>query len=142
MWVLCGGVAKAQTEIPPPHGKGPVVAVISGHMGADYYVQAADQIAALGYDVILLNGNTLESSQGPVLQQTINAVTHAPHGLPGKIGVIGFSLGGAEALSYATQRPDLVSVVIVWYPATNFLKNHIPAFVASVKVPVLIFAGG
>jgi len=130
----------AQTEIPPPQGKGRVVVVISGQSGAERYKAPAEQIAGFGYDVILLDGNDLEGSHGQALREAVQAASTSAHGLPGKVGVVGFSLGGGEALAYATRWPDLVAGVVVWYPATMAIQ-HAADFASGIKVPVLMFAG-
>jgi dienelactone hydrolase len=61
--------------------------------------------------------------------------------LPGKVAVVGFSRGGGSSLTYATQMPELVSAVIVYYPATQHITNP-DNFVSKIKVPTLMFAGG
>ena len=132
--------AKAQQEIPPPQGKGPVVVVVSGAMGAAAYLAPARRIAVLGYDVILVDGNAMKGTQGAALKAVVQNAQNAPHGLPGKVGMVGFSLGGGMALFYASQWPDLVSVIVAWYPATSMIGG-IPVFVSKIKVPVLMFAG-
>ena len=54
--------------------------------------------------------------------------------------MVGFSLGGAAALAYATRLPERVATVVVMYPLTSFIKD--PAdFVGKIKVPVLMLAG-
>lgn len=132
--------ARAQTEYPPPSGKGPVVVVVSGQMGADHYVGPAKQIAALGYDAILIDGNDMAGSHGEAFRAVVQKAQSAAHGMPGKIGVVGFSLGGGVALGYASRWPDLVATVVVWYPATSAFRD-ISAFAHAIKVPVLMFAG-
>jgi len=132
--------AQAQTEIPPPQGKGRVVVVVSGQSGAERYKPAAEQIARLGYDVILLDANDMEGSHGQALKAQIEAAQTAPHALPGKVAMVGFSLGGGETLGYATRWPDLVVGIVLWYPATSLIQ-HIPVFVQGLQVPVLMFAG-
>ncbi len=53
---------------------------------------------------------------------------------------MGFSLGGASALTYATRLPEQVATVVVMYPLTSFIQN--PAdFVGKFRVPVLMLAG-
>jgi len=132
--------AHAQTEIPPPSGKGPVVVMVSGQSGAAHYQPKAQQVAALGYDVVLIDGNAMEGTHGAALHDAVMAAQNEPHGTPGKVAVVGFSLGGGEALAYATRWPDLVTGVIVWYPLTRTIQD--PAtLVAGIKVPVLMFAG-
>ena len=49
----------AQQEFPPPRGKGRVVVVISGHDGAPAYRGVAQEIAQLGYDVVLFDANSI-----------------------------------------------------------------------------------
>jgi dienelactone hydrolase len=63
-----------------------------------------------------------------------------PHALPGKVGLVCLSLGGAICLGFGSMWPDLVAVDIVWYPATSVFHD-IPGFVERVEVPVLMFAG-
>jgi dienelactone hydrolase len=134
------GFAQADTEYPPPSGKGPVVVVVSGQLGAAAYVPEAKQIAGLGYDVVLLDGNSMEGSHGQKLMEAVTNAQSLPHGTAGKVGVVGFSLGGGEALGYASRWPDLVAVVVVFYPATSGFKD-LTAFAGSIKVPVLMLAG-
>jgi dienelactone hydrolase len=130
----------AQSEFPPPQGKGPVVVVVSGQLGAAHYEPPARQIAELGYDVVLLDGNDMEGSHGKALWTAVQAAQKSTHGLPGKVAVVGFSLGGGEALAYASRWPNSVAVVVAWYPATAGI-NDLPNFVRGIKVPVLMFAG-
>jgi dienelactone hydrolase len=132
--------ANAQNEFPPPQGKGPVVVVVSGQLGAPHYAPPARRIAGLGYDVILLDGNAMAGSHGQALMAAIRQAQSAPHGVPGKVAVVGFSLGGGEALFYASRRPDLVSVIVAWYPLTSPIRDA-TSFVAGIKVPSLMFAG-
>ena len=54
--------------------------------------------------------------------------------------MIGCSLGGASALTYAARMPDLVGTVIAQYPDTSFITNP-AAFVGKIQVPTLILAG-
>jgi len=132
--------AAAQKEFPPPQGKGRIVLVASGKSGPSHYEFVSKEIARLGYDVMLFDGNAMEGTNGEGLRTAIAQAKQAPHGLPGKMAIVGFSLGGGMALYYGVQQPDDVAGVVAWYPATNFIKN-IPGWVAKVKVPVLMFAG-
>ncbi len=54
--------------------------------------------------------------------------------------MVGFSMGGGATLSYATQMPELVSAVVVYYPVTYDITNP-DNFVSKIKVPTLMFAG-
>jgi dienelactone hydrolase len=132
--------ARAQAEFPPPQGKGPVVVVVSGQGGATRMQPAAQKIAEFGYDVFLLDGNDIAGGRWQVLMAAIQQAQKSAHGRPGKVGVVGFSLGGGEALAYASRWADLVSVVVAWYPATSGIRDT-TALIRALKVPVLMFAG-
>ena len=132
--------AQAPKEIPPPQGKGRVVVVSSGASGMDHYETVSRAIAALGYDVVLYDGNSMVGTRGAALKDAIQQALQMPHALPGKVALVGFSLGGGISLAYGTQWPDQVAVVIVWYPLTSVLKD-IPGLASRLKVPVLMFAG-
>jgi dienelactone hydrolase len=132
--------AQAQKEIAPPQGKGRVVLISSGASGPDHYETVSRAIAALGYDVVLYDGNSMEGTRGAALKDAIPQALRMPHALPGKVALVGFSLGGGISLAYGTQWPDQVAVVIVWYPLTSVFKD-IPGLASRLKVPVLMFAG-
>jgi len=130
----------AQQEFPPPQGKGRVVVVASGLSGMPHYTTVSREIAALGYDVVLFDGSAMEHTHGEAVKAAITQALQMPHALPGKVAVVGFSAGGGESLYYATQWPDQVAGVVVWYPATTFIRD-VPGFASRLKVPVLMFAG-
>jgi pimeloyl-ACP methyl ester carboxylesterase len=132
--------AHAQQEFTPPLGKGRVIVAVSGKLGSSAYEPAARQLASLGYDVFLYDGNQFVGDQGVGLKAAIDKAPQSPHALPGKIAVVGFSLGGGQVLGYAPQYADQVAVVVVMYPLTKVYKN-INATVSRIKVPVLMFAG-
>ncbi len=119
---LAAGPAAAQEEIPPPSGgKAPLVVVFSGATGADNYRVISRQIAALGYDVALFNSNdVIKGHRGEALaaavKEAIAGARRLPHAQPGKIGVVGFSLGGGLALGFGSAFSDDVAVVAAWYP--------------------------
>jgi len=135
-----GPGAHAQQEFPPPQGKGRVVVVVSGMSGPAHYATVTREIAQLGYDAVLFDGNAIEGTHGDGLKTAIQQAQKMPHALPGKVAVLGFSLGGGLSLYYGTQWPDLVAGAVVWYPATTFIKD-VPGFVRRLRVPVLMFAG-
>jgi pimeloyl-ACP methyl ester carboxylesterase len=150
MLFLCIGRAYAQTPLPsqkeyePLKGKGRVAIIVSGQSGPDGYAYLAKDLAEQGYYAVLVDGNDFwdKAVNGESrLKGVITRAQQSPHALPGKVAVIGFSLGGASALTYATRMPDLVSAVVAYYPATSYIKNPTD-FVSKVKVPTLIFAGG
>jgi dienelactone hydrolase len=132
--------AIAQEEIAPPQGKGHVVVFVSGMAGPKHDKALSNDIAALGYDVVVYDGRKMDAGQSDALRAAIDQAQQMPHALPGKVAVVGVSLGGGCSLGFASKWPDLVAQVIVWYPATVFLKR-MPDFAARIRVPVLMFAG-
>lgn len=144
---LCASAQDAgpqQQEFTPKSGSGRVVVVISGQTGMPGYAMTAQQIADAGFDVVLVDGNDFwikdTSRAWSMVNGVITRAQAGPHALPGKVGVVGYSLGGASALTYAARMPELVATVVVAYPLTSFIKD--PAdFVAKIKVPVQMFAG-
>lgn len=142
-FAFLGGLpaAYAQQEFPPPQGKGRVVVMFSGISGPSQCVEVAGDIAKLGYDVVLFDGNTVKGTRGEGVRAAIQQALSMPHALAGKVAVIGFSSGGGASLYYGTQWPDRVAAVVVWYPANSFIRN-VPGFVERLQVPVVTFAGG
>ena len=132
--------AQAQEEIPPPQGKGRVVVVASGMSGPEHYKTVSRAIAQLGYDVVLFDGNPMEGTHGEALKTAIQQALQMPHALPGKVALVGFSLGGGISIGYGVHWPDQVAVVIAWYPATSMIHD-IPGYAGRLQVPVLMFAG-
>ncbi len=114
--------------------------MLSGATGPAHYATAAAEVAKLGYDVVLFDGNAIVGTRGAAVKQFIQQAQQLPHALPGKVALVGFSLGGGMALIYGTQLNDLVAVAIVWYPLTNVIRD-VPSFASKLKVPVLMFAG-
>lgn len=133
-------IVAAQEEIPPPAGKGRVVVVVSGQSGPTHYRDVATRIAALGYDAVLFDGNPMEGTRGQALRAAIAQARQMPHALPGKVGLVGFSLGGAIVLGFGSGWSDQVAVVVAWYPATSPFKD-LPGWARHLTVPVVMFAG-
>ena len=92
--LLASPGAIAQEEYPPPSGKGRVVVMASGATGIPNYRDVARRIAALGYDVVLFDANNWAGTQDRGLRDVIAQAQRMPHALPGKVGLVGFSLGG------------------------------------------------
>ena len=138
--LLASHGAIAQEEYPPPSGKGRVVLVASGATGMPNYRDVARRIAALGYDVVLFDANNWAGTQDQGLRDAITQAQRMPHALPGKVGLVGFSLGGGYVLGYGTQWSDQVAVVAAWYPSTTPFKDP-PAWAGRVRVPTVMFAG-
>ncbi|MFH0787718.1 MAG: dienelactone hydrolase family protein [Pseudomonadota bacterium] len=139
-----GDSLPSQKEYEPPNGKGRVIVVVSGKTGTDNYVYYAKDLAEKGYYTVLVDGNDFWVKGGrgeDLLKDVITRAQQSPHALSGKVAVIGFSLGGASSLTYATRMPELVSAVVVSYPATYYITNA-DDFVSKIQVPTLIFAGG
>lgn len=133
-----------QQEFAPKSGNGRVVVIISGQTGMPGYAMTAQQIADAGFDVVLVDGNDFwikdTSRAWSMVKGVITRAQAGPHALPGKVGVVGYSLGGASALTYAARMPEFVATVVVAYPLTSFIKDP-SDFVAKIKVPVQMFAG-
>jgi dienelactone hydrolase len=138
--LTAASVAHAQQEFPPPQGKGRVVVLASGESGPGHYTTVAREIAELGYDVVLYDGNLLLGIHGDSVKTVILEAQQMPHALPGKVALVGFSVGGGMYLYFATQWPDLVSGEVLWYPSNNFIHDP-PGFASRLKVPLLVFAG-
>ena len=126
--------ASAQEEYPPPSGKGRVVVMASGATGIPNYRDVARRIANLGYDVVLFDSNNWAGKQDQGLRDAIAQALRLPHALPGKVGLVGFSLGGGYVLGYGTQWSDQVAVVAAWYPSTTAFKDP-PGWAGLVRVP-------
>lgn len=133
-------VAPAQQEFPPPQGKGRVVVLASGTSGPARYTTVAREIAELGYDVVLCDGNQTAGIHGDAVKADIMEAQKMPHALPGKVALVGFSLSAGMFLYYGTQMSDLVAGAVLWYPENNFIHDT-PGFVSRLQVPLLVFAG-
>ena len=139
-WLTSASVARAQQEFPPPQGKGRVVVMASGVSGPAHYTTVAREIAELGYDVVLFDGNLMLGTHGDGVKTIILQAQQMPHALPGKVALVGFSVGGGMYLYFAAQWPDLVAGQVLWYPMNNFIHD-VPGFASRLKVPLLVFAG-
>jgi len=138
--LLVAPLALAQEEIVPAQGKGHVVVLVSGILGPKHDKALSEAIAALGYDVSVCDGRQIAKNPGPNLRAAIEAAQQSPHALPGKVALVGISLGGGFALALGSEWPDIVAADIVWYPATGFAAR-LPGFARRISVPVLMFAG-
>lgn len=134
--------APAAQRFEPPGGQGPGVLFVSGQGGPTNYVPIAKQLAAQGFHVSLIDGNDAFKPNNaglPAFKAAIKALRESPQTRKGKIGVVGASLGGGAALTYAARMPDEVGAAVAFYPYTSFIKD--PAdFAAKTKVPTLILA--
>ncbi len=138
--LACVGNTEVRHEHFSPAGKGPPLVMVSGAFGEGAYRAQARRMAALGYDVLLVDSRDLVDIEEPGLKAVIEHARASPHALPGKVDMIGFSLGGGQLLAHAAAWPEEVSAIVVMYPATVSLGD--PGELAkSIKVPVLLLAG-
>jgi dienelactone hydrolase len=133
--------ALAQQEFPPPQGSGRLVVLASGISGPEHYREVSAEIAKLGYDVVLFDGNAEENTQGKGVKRDIDIARTMPHALPGKVALVGFSAGGGMDLYYGTQLTEDVAGVVVWFPANAFIKD-VPGFANRLQIPLVVLAGG
>lgn len=136
-------VAQAAEYFVPASGKGPAVVLVSGATGVGLYQDYGRAIASLGYVGVLVNGTDIykQPGDGPEkLLALIASVRTDPRVQAGKVGVIGFSLGGSAVLVNAIDRTDEVAAVVAYYPGASRLPS-IPAAARRVAVPTLLIAG-
>jgi dienelactone hydrolase len=132
----------SQSAYVPPSGKGPAIVVLSGATGPRLYDPFAAALAKEGYYVVLLDGNDVRrSADGEAsLRKAIERAQKASNAITGKVGVVGFSLGGGMALSRAADMPELVAAVVVYYPSTSFVSNP-RDLIRRFQVPILMLVG-
>lgn len=128
----------------PSSGSGHMVLMISGKTGPDLYGEFAQRLADSGYYVFLYDGNDFPINQPDVCQAKIREIIkdniRSSRGLSGKVVVIGYSLGGAVALSCAAGMPREITSVIAYYPATRLISDH-SACVDRFRLPITVFQG-
>jgi len=139
-----------QYEIFPPVGsKGAIVVVVSGYSGPGLYRDFSSKIAELGYYTVLMDGKDLidPGTLGLIVPaaenlQTVIAVSKSsPQAIPGKVSLVGFSVGGAGVLSFGAKLKDQVSAVVAYYPAITSMSLDMKKFAKKFQTPVLLFAG-
>jgi dienelactone hydrolase len=150
--VMLISTATAQTPQPqreifaPASGQGSVVVVVSGASGVALYRDIARKLAALGYYVVLMNGNDVlmmsndQSAGVSALRSVIGEAQSAALALPGKVALVGFSLGGGGVLVNSGALSDLVSAVVAYYPAISFVGDDLEPLASSLRAPVLLLA--
>jgi hypothetical protein len=135
---------------PPAGGKGAIVVVASGYSGPGLYRDFSSKLAGLGYYTVLMDGKDLfdPGSIGlivPGMRKTCKPLSLnrslRPQAIPGKVSLVGFSVGGAGVLSYGTKLKDQVSAVVAYYPAITTLGRDMKTLAAGFQTPVLVFAG-
>lgn len=136
--------ARAQEEIVQSTGKGRAILVLTGVTGLGTYRPIATRISALGYSVMLVDSVSLmkegRAGAGSALRAAIAKARQIPGAAPGKIAIVGFSLGGAIALGFGSMWNDDVAVVVAWYPMTTEF-NDAKAFASRIRVPIMVFTG-
>ncbi len=128
----------------PPSGHGPLVLMFSGITGPMLYAEFARRLADSGYNALLLDGKDFVINDVPGCQnalRTIIAKYHEQAGISqGKTAVIGYSLGGAVALSCAAGMQEEIAGVIAYYPATRMISDQ-DGCVERFRVPVTVLQG-
>jgi carboxymethylenebutenolidase len=145
------------SEAPGPHyeifspagGKGAVVVVASGYSGPGLYRAFASKLAALGYCTVLMDGKDLidPGSMGRIvpgagnLRTVIDRAQSSPLAMPGKVALVGFSMGGAGVLAHGAGLKDQVYGVVAFYPALATTGWNMTTFATRLQTPVLLLAG-
>lgn len=133
----------AQITYIPAKTPAPAVILLSGQSGTANYQDYAAEVAGLGYYAVLIDGKdilTRTQDGNANLKKTIDRAQLSPHAAKGKSAVIAFSQGGGGALAYATSMADTVSMVVMHYPATSWMKE--PGSLAKrFRMPVMILTG-
>jgi carboxymethylenebutenolidase len=111
-------------------GKGPGVLVLHAWWGLKpFFKQYCDRLAKEGFTVLapdLYQGRIagtideakalLEKRDLELMQDTVNAAKDHLHELvKGKIGLVGFSMGGGWALEIASTTPDEIGAMVIYY---------------------------
>jgi len=135
----------------PPSGSGPAVVIISGASGTSPYRWYAQDVAKLGYVVALVPGKDVcasgtgscsrtDEESAANFRQLIEEVQGNKRVTPGKVVVVGFSLGGGGALVHAAPLSEWVAGVVAYYPSISKVPDLDKA-AARVAVPTLILSG-
>ena len=133
----------------PAGGKGAIVVVASGNTGPGLYRDFCLKLAGLGYYTVLMDGKDLfdPGSIGYItpsaenLQTVIAESKASPQAIPGKVALVGFSVGGAGVLYFGTKLKDQVSAVVAYYPAITTMGRSMKTLAAGFRTPVLLLAG-
>jgi dienelactone hydrolase len=139
------GAAHAQNieVFAPTSASGPGVLLISGVSGTALYRDFGRAVAQLGYTAVLVSGKDVSNEPGESsenLRKILASIRWDSRVKPGKIAVVGFSLGGGGALLHASSQSENFSAVVAYYPAVTRLPN-ISDTAKRVTVPTLILAG-
>jgi len=129
----------------PKAENGHVVVMLSGKSGTHFYKEFSLRLKKLGFYVALFDTNELPFNDDSAackkrLDEEIEKVLLNSASSDKKVSLIGYSLGGGLALSYASQMPERISNIIVYYPVTSYIRN-IETFVNRFNVPIVVFQG-
>ncbi|MEO8080167.1 MAG: dienelactone hydrolase family protein [Caldimonas sp.] len=141
--------AMAQETFAPPTERGPVVIVASGTSGTELYREFSADLAAQGYYVVLVDGKDVSirpndrSRDGAAsMRSLIRDAQASPRATPGKVALIGLSLGGIGTLAFGAPLKEQVSAIVLFYPALTRVGSDLTALSSAMQVPTLVFAGG
>lgn len=125
-----------------PAEKGPIVIVLSGADGPRLYDSISSSLGKAGYYSVLLSSRDVPSSPrgDAIFKRVIERAQKEPQAAPGKVGVVGLSLGGSVALFRASRMANQVAAVVVYYPRTSEVTDA-RGLAQSFRVPVLMLAG-
>jgi len=141
--ISCAGV-NAPGFYKPNSGKGHVVLMISGSSGTAFYEEFAARLADSGYYVLLYDGNDFPLAKPAACQTKIKEILtgalRSPYARAGKAAVIGYSLGGAVALTCAAGMKEDIAGIITYYPGTMFIKDQ-DSCVDNFAVPITVLQG-
>ena len=113
-----------------PQNGGPGVLVLHAWWGLKpFFKQVCDQLAEQGFTALApdLRGGKIaqtideakelmQNSDGQFVGDTVMAAKDYLHKMvKGKIGVVGFSMGGAWALTVASHKPEQIAAIVLFY---------------------------
>jgi carboxymethylenebutenolidase len=138
----------------PPNGSGPGVIVIQEWWGLTSHIGSiADRLAREGFVALapdLYGGTTTHDADEamdlmqklPVdraardLAGAVDYVLTRPESTGDKVGVIGFCMGGAFALTMAAQQGDRIGAVVALYPGSGDFPD-----LSGISAPVQLHLG-
>ena len=94
----------------------------------------------LGYDVHLIDGRDLVGQEEAGLKAEIAAARGSVHAVPGKVALVGFSLGGGQVLERTTAWAGEVGAIVVMYPVTTGIADA-RQWAGRIAVPTLLITG-
>jgi carboxymethylenebutenolidase len=131
------GPANAYVAL-PPGGAGPGVLVLHAWWGLNaFFANLAEQLAAAGFVALapdlnegqvaatieeakrLRGSANFERTQAVALGAVDALRAHPAVRAPGRLGALGFSMGASWASYLATQRPDALAAVVMFYGADD-----------------------